>query len=264
MIVAGCDVGAGAVKLALLEVQTQTVCFSHMERIRRRHPSAVVASCFAAAEQAGFPEAHLAYIASTGEGQAVYNRTGHFYGMTCHARGARYFFSDTSAVLDMGALHLRAMKLDGRGKVTACKMTSQCASGTGQFIENIARHLGLTLSQMSELSLLSQNPCVLSTTCVVLAETDVINMVSKNAPLPDIIRGIHDTVSQKAVTLLSAFDVVPPLTLTGGLAMDKGLIAALEAKLRAEGFTISARSHDMAIYAGAIGAALWGAWRLSQ
>lgn len=264
MIVAGCDVGAGAVKLALLEAQTQTVCFSHMERIRRRHPAAVVKSCFDAAQQAGFAEEHLAYIASTGEGQAVYNRTGHFYGMTCHARGARYFWGDTSTVLDMGALHMRAMKLDGRGKVTACQITSQCASGAGQFIENIARQLGLTLAQVSELSLRSQNPCTLSTACVVLAETDVINMMSKGTPLPDIIRGIHDIVSQKAVRLLSVFDVLSPLTLTGGLAMDRGLIAALETRLRTEGVDIFIRSHDMSVYAGAVGAALWGAWRLTR
>jgi benzoyl-CoA reductase subunit D len=50
--------------------------------------------------------------------------------------------------------------------------------------------------------------------------------------------------------------------MTGGLALDQGLVAALEediAKMKDMKATI--RSHADSIYAGAIGAALWGAFR---
>jgi benzoyl-CoA reductase subunit D len=50
--------------------------------------------------------------------------------------------------------------------------------------------------------------------------------------------------------------------MTGGLALDQGLVAALEedtAKMKDMTATIS--SHPDSIYAGAIGAALWGAFR---
>jgi benzoyl-CoA reductase subunit D len=50
--------------------------------------------------------------------------------------------------------------------------------------------------------------------------------------------------------------------MTGGLALDRGLVAALEedvAKIKDMKTTI--RSHPDSIYAGAIGAALWGAFR---
>ena len=50
--------------------------------------------------------------------------------------------------------------------------------------------------------------------------------------------------------------------MTGGLALDQGLVAALEedvAKIKDMKTTI--RSHPDSIYAGAIGAALWGAFR---
>jgi benzoyl-CoA reductase subunit D len=50
--------------------------------------------------------------------------------------------------------------------------------------------------------------------------------------------------------------------LTGGLALDAGLLAALQEELVNEKITgLEAVSHPESIYAGAIGAALWGDFR---
>jgi hypothetical protein len=62
--------------------------------------------------------------------------------MTTHARGAVFLMPEVRSALDLGALHARAIRMDERGKVLGHRMTSQCASGTGQFRENIARYLG--------------------------------------------------------------------------------------------------------------------------
>jgi benzoyl-CoA reductase subunit D len=267
MIVCGCDVGAGSVKLAVMEshvqdgINDEKVLFLHTERIRKRNPVAVVADCFAIAHEKGYAFEDFSYIASTGEGDAVEKRSGHFYSMTCHARGARFFAHDAMSILDMGALHMRAIKLDQKGKVVTYKMTGQCASGTGQFLENISRYLGVTLAEIPQLSLQSTAPQAPSTICAVLAETDVINLVSKGVPLPDIIRGIHDSVAKRAVKLLASFEVESPLVLTGGLAMDAGLVHALQLQLNFDGYPIKVITHLQAMSAGAIGAALWGAFR---
>jgi benzoyl-CoA reductase subunit D len=258
------------VKLAVVECDYENgtkgtaiekILFLHTERIRKRNPVEVVDECFERAGKKGFDLKDFNYIASTGEGDAVHQRTGHFYSMTCHARGARFFNKNAMSVLDMGALHMRAIKLDKRGKVVKYKMTGQCASGTGQFLENISRYLGVTLEEIPELSLQSTDPQAPSTICAVLAETDVINLVSKGVPLPDIIRGIHDSVAQRAVKLMASFEVESPLVLTGGLAMDRGLVHALEMQLNFEGYPIKTITNPNAMCAGAIGAALWGAFR---
>ena len=49
--------------------------------------------------------------------------------------------------------------------------------------------------------------------------------------------------------------------LTGGLALDTGLLAAIQEEMVNEKVNVQARSHPDSIYAGAIGAALWGAYR---
>ena len=94
-------------------------------------------------EEAGLRADDVDYVATTGEGENVKFPTGHFYSMTTHARGGIFLRPEARAVLDIGALHGRAIYVDERGKVLAYKMTSQCASGSGQFLENIARYLGV-------------------------------------------------------------------------------------------------------------------------
>ena len=49
--------------------------------------------------------------------------------------------------------------------------------------------------------------------------------------------------------------------LTGGLALDSGLLAAMQEEMVNEKVNVEARSHPDSIFAGAIGAAIWGAYR---
>ena len=96
---------------------------------------------------AGLHADQVDYIATTGEGENVKFATGHFYSMTTHARGGVFLDPEARAVVDIGALNGRAIYVDERGKVLSYKMTSQCASGSGQFLENIARYLGVAVEE---------------------------------------------------------------------------------------------------------------------
>ena len=48
---------------------------------------------------------------------------------------------------------------------------------------------------------------------------------------------------------------------TGGLALDSGLLAALAEGAEKQKMTLDFRASEDSIHAGAIGAALWGAFR---
>ena len=182
--------------------------------------------------------------------------------MTTHARGAIHLDASTRAVLDIGSLHGRAIRTDDRGKVLTYRMTSQCASGSGQFLENIARYLGIAQDEIGSLSLQGTNPEKVSSICAVLAETDVINMVSRGISAANILRGIHVSMAGRLASLIKGIAAVDGTVLmTGGLALDTGLVGALRDALAEAGSRLVVRSHEDALYAGAIGAALWGAFR---
>ena len=153
-ITVGVDVGSSAVKTVVMECREggwsgAQVLHRNLERIRRRNPVGVIRGAFdAARESVGMKEEDFDYVASTGEGDLVEFRTGHFFGMTTHARGAHYLFPETRSVLDLGALHTRAMFVDERSRVIKQQMTGQCASGTGQVLENISRYLGIGIAEV--------------------------------------------------------------------------------------------------------------------
>ncbi len=267
---AGIDIGAGAVKVVITksrageqgEIVTR-VC----ERIRRRNVYELAKRVFDdACRSAGVKADKLVYVASTGDGEAAESfATGHFYSMTTHARGALFLEPNARAVLDIGALHARAIKIDDRSKVLNHRMTSQCASGTGQFVENIARYLGVPLEDVGGLSLKATAPEQVSGICAVLAETDVINMVSRGVTTQDILKGIHVSIAGRLAKLLRAIKADHTVFVSGGMALDEGMLTALRESLATDrGTPIHVVASVDSIYAGALGAALLGAYRRAQ
>jgi benzoyl-CoA reductase subunit D len=265
LLTAGIDVGSAAIKVALVETDGaggERLLAGASERVRRRDALAVAEALFdEQLRDAGVERRQLAYVATTGEGEAIPFRTGHFYGMTAHARGGLFLEPAARAVLDVGALHTRAVRMDGQARVLSYRMTSQCASGSGQFLENIARYLGVTLEEIGALSQQGEKPESCSSICAVLAETDVINMVSRGISIPNILRGIHESMAGRTLRLVSAAGVAGLLLVTGGLAADSGLLAALREAAAQQKSSVEVRSHPQSALAGALGAALWGAFR---
>jgi benzoyl-CoA reductase subunit D len=259
-LTAGIDVGSGAVKVAVMD--GDKLAGKYLERIRRRDVMEVVEESFdAALRDAGVRRDEIQYIATTGEGDQIPWRTGHFYGMTAHSRGALYLDPEVRGAIDIGALHTRAMRFNEQGRVLQYQMTSQCASGSGQFLENIARYLGVSIEEIGELSLKADDPEKCSSICAVLAETDVINMVSRGISTPNILRGIHNSMALRVAGLLRAIKVSGPLLMTGGLARDTGLMAAIQDKVKDGSSNIEVRTHELSVFAGALGAAIWGGYR---
>ncbi len=261
----GIDIGSGTVKTVLFRSQGERLeCLvKRVERIRRRDPLQLAQAGYdETLEEAKLGAGDIDYVATTGEGENVKFATGHFYSMTTHARGGIYLNPDARAVADVGALNGRAIRIDERGKVLSYKMTSQCASGSGQFLENIARYLGVAVEEIGPLSQRSVNPEKVSSICAVLAETDVINMVSRGIATNDILKGIHLSMASRIVKLLKVTGIRQGTVLiTGGLALDSGLMAAIAEEMVTDKVTLNAVSHPDSIYAGAIGAAIWGAFR---
>ncbi len=259
----GVDVGSNFIKLVLMDYSgIPRLLDKHTEKIRKRDPSQVAEEMTQAMlVRNNIKYEDVAYLASTGEGDLVKRKRGHFYGMTTHAKGANFFFPDAKTVVDMGALFVRAVKISPEARVVDYKMTGQCASGSGQFVENISRYLGLSIEEVGDVSLTSTNPEVSSGICAVLAETDVINMVSRGISTPDIIKGIHLSVANRIIKLLSSLKAESPIILTGGMALNKGMMQAIGEQLNETGKVFEIKTHPDAGYAGAIGAALWGGFR---
>ena len=265
MITAGIDVGSAAIKVSVMDTDEQggeRLLSGVVERIRRRESLAVVETAYQSAlDSARVARGEVAYVATTGEGESVPFRTGHFYGMTTHARGGLFLDPAARGIVDIGALHTRAVRMNEQARVLGYRMTSQCASGSGQFLENIARYLGVTLEEIGRLSKQGDAPETCSSICAVLAETDVINMVSRGITIPNILRGIHQSMAGRYLKLVVSAGIRDVVLVTGGLAADEGLMASMAEAALTQKAPVDIRTDPRSMLAGAIGAALWGAFR---
>jgi len=168
----------------------------------------------------------------------------------CHAAGAHFLDPHVHSVIDIGGQDSKVIALNGGGKVKDFAMNDKCAAGTGRFLEVMARALEVNLDEFGELSLQAAAPAKISSLCTVFAESEVISLIAKGEPRPNIIAGIHDAVAARVAAMANRVGLKAPIMMTGGVAKNRGVVKALEAHLG----PIAVRPEAQAN--GAIGAAI--------
>lgn len=197
------------------------------------------------------------YVATTGFGRySVSFRDIQITEITSAARGVAHLLPRAECVLDIGAQSTRAIGIAG-GKVKQFKSNDKCAAGSGMFIARAAKYLEVPLETVGEASLASRHPQPISSVCAVLAESEIINHVSAGVTVEDIFRGVHESLADRAGALLRRVGMQESIALIGGVALQAGIVKALEERLR-----VRVEVPPDCEYVCALGAALLGARRL--
>ena len=212
-----------------------------------------------ALENAGLGRSQVEYVATTGFGRyGVSFRDIQVTEITTAARGAHFVIPDTTAILDIGGQCTRAIGITDTGRVKVFKSNDKCAAGSGMFIQRAAKYLEVKLEEVGELSLRATHPQPISSVCAVLAETEIINHVSAGISVQDILRGIHESLADRAGALLKRVEMKSELTLIGGVARQAGIARALEDRLK-----VKVNIPEDCDFICALGAALLGLKRLT-
>ena len=132
-------------------------------------------------------------------------------------------------------------------------MNDRCAAGSGRFLEVVATRLGVSLETLGELSRDSRKPALISSMCVVFAETEIIGLLAEGVAAPDIAAGVQNAIAMRVVSLAGR-RAEPPVYFTGGVALQSGMVRALT-----EALSCPVRVAAMPQYTGALGAALLAA-----
>ena len=252
-VTAGVDVGAKSTRAVLLQDGT-TVLATAASATGFDYEKAGRDTYAKALALAGLSADRVTNITATGFGRyRLPFRDLNVTDITANARGARFLFSETRSAIDVGAGNARAFLIDGRGKVLKFRSTEKCAAGGGGFLEKIAYYTGVELDNLGRTALESTHPVSISTICSVLAESEVINLVTQEVPMVDILMGAHESIAGRVLLTLRQVGVEPQVTLTGGLVLNPAFVRALETKL---GLKVNAS--PLLFYAGALGAAILG------
>ncbi len=148
--------------------------------------------------------------------------------ITCCARGAYFLCPTSRTIIDIGGQDVKAIKINETGRVTDFALNDKCAAGTGRFLERIAGSLGLTMDEMTDLSLKSNIKLPLSNTCTVFAETEVVSRISKGEPIEGIARGIHNALGGRICALAERLGIQEDIFICGGGAKNAGLVREIQ------------------------------------
>ncbi|MFP4641907.1 MAG: acyl-CoA dehydratase activase [Dehalococcoidia bacterium] len=206
-----------------------------------------------ALEQSGLRQSDVEMIVSTGYGRATASFAPKAVTeITCHGKGARFLFPEASTVIDIGGQDSKVIELGGAGKVVDFVMNDRCAAGTGRFLEVMAQALEVGLEEMGEVSLKHKHNVVISSTCTVFAESEVISLLASGYSREDILNGIHQAIASRVYALGMKLRIRDEVVLTGGVVKNIAVAKALEKRL---GIKLKTPPEPQIV--GALGAAIY-------
>jgi predicted CoA-substrate-specific enzyme activase len=260
-VTAGVDIGSTASKALLMrdqEVISLTIGPSSV------NPAKTAETVFReACEKAGVEGDSIDFIIGTGYGRAkVGFANDNVSEVSCHGAGAHFLLPEAQTVVDIGGQDCKAIALEENGTLKNFAMNEKCAAGTGRFLEMMARVLGVGVEDLGALDSQSGTPISISNVCSVFAESEVINLVNDGAHIPDIVRGLHDSLTNRIAVLVNRVGLREAAVITGGVAKNEGVIRALKEKFGVE-ITPIPDSVDPQIV-GALGAALLARRKLEK
>ncbi|HOT46495.1 MAG TPA: acyl-CoA dehydratase activase [Spirochaetota bacterium] len=252
MMVAGCDVGSLTSKAVIMG--DGKIVASVIIKSKARPGDSADAAMGQALSKAGLSMNDIACCVGTGYGrdrisfvkEAVTE-------IACHAKGAQWLVPSARTVIDIGGQDCKAMRLDARGNMVKFTANDKCASGTGRFLEVMARVLHVELDDLGTLSASSRSAITLASACTVWAQADVIQHLNSGVPVADIAAGINSAMASRMSVIVNNIGFERDVVMTGGVAKNAGVVAALEKLL---GLRIKRVTRADPQLAGAIGAAL--------
>ena len=233
MITAGCDLGSRTAKAVVME--TDAIVGQAVIPASVRPAETAQAVMEAALQQAGLTMDAVDRWVGTGYGKGHVSPAAQTVSeIACHGRGAVWQHPGIRTLVDIGGQDSKAVKLDEHGAVLRYVYNDKCASGTGRFLEIIAQALDIELEELGQRDRQATRTIKLSSQCVVFAETEIISQVNAGTRVPDIIRAMHRAVAKRAASLAKSIQVAPRAAMSGGVALNPGMFAALEAALGTE------------------------------
>jgi benzoyl-CoA reductase subunit A len=271
IITAGVDVGSVSSQGVVL-VDGELYSFGST-RTGSDSPDSARKALDIALEQTDVTEENLDYCIGTGYGRVnvpMAQRT--ITEIACHARGAHFMYGpEVRTIMDMGGQDCKAINCDEKGKVLNFMMNDKCAAGTGRGMEVFAELIQVPVWKIGPRSFqISEEPPMISSTCVVFAKSEVLDLLEQGVPENEIMAAYCAAMAHRITGLLHRLGVQEKFVITGGIAKNEGVVRRLEKELgvkTAEKTWYKPEYQDYPFdtqIAGALGAALFAEAMVSK
>ncbi|MGA2067572.1 MAG: acyl-CoA dehydratase activase [Thermoguttaceae bacterium] len=231
MICAGIDAGSRTVKVVLLDPETREVLSAGVEDQGIQQDLLARQLLDKLLAQRGLGRGDVRRAVATGYGRRLVEIAQEtITEITCQAHGVRHRVPAAATIIDIGGQDSKLLRLGEDGGVRDFVMNDRCAAGTGRFLEVLAARLAVPLGSLGDLTRRSSLPAMISSMCVVFAETEIVGLLASGAEAADIVAGVQAAIAAR-VAAMAGRNVASPVVFTGGVALVPGMDAALAAAL---------------------------------
>ncbi len=247
----GIDIGSSASKCIVMKNGREIVAQSSIAvGAGTSGPARVMAETLSAC---GKERNDIQYICATGYGRNSFKEANKEVSeLSCHAKGAHYLFNGVRTVIDIGGQDVKALRMDGKGRLLNFVMNDKCAAGTGRFLDVMSRVLEVKIGDLATMGAQSKKLVTISSTCTVFSESEVISHLANNETIPDVINGIHKSVASRVAGLAKRVSVESPVVMTGGVARNFEVVRYVS-----EGLRVEIKTSPLSQFSGALGAAIY-------
>jgi len=174
-----------------------------------------------------------------------------------YALGAHHLYPDAGTVLDIGGQDSKVIAVGPGGRVLRFEMNDRCAAGTGRFLENMARVLGMGVEVFGPHALAAAGQAVtISSTCTVFAESEVVSLIARGEDSRRVALGLHRAIVDRLSGMIHRVGARERFVFAGGVAYNPCLHSLL-----CEALDLVVYVPDAPQIVGALGAALYAATR---
>ena len=215
MIRLGIDIGSTTAKIVALDESGRQLYGDY-----RRHNakvSEVLADYINELEKrTGNADVALCLTGSVGMGVAERLGLPFVQEVVAATRAVQKGYPEVRTMIDIGGEDAKVVFFDG-GRASDLRMNSNCAGGTGAFIDQMAILLGVDTARLGELAAVGGEVHPIASRCGVFSKTDVQNLMAANTPRGDIAASVvHAVAVQVVTTLAHGCDIEPPILFCGG------------------------------------------------
>jgi predicted CoA-substrate-specific enzyme activase len=147
--------------------------------------------------------------------------------ITCHAKGAHYFYPNVKTVIDIGGQDSKVIGVNENGEVLDFVMNEKCAAGTGRFLDAASKILHVPVEELGDKTLEAKSICKINSTCVVYAKSEILLKIAEGEDKESIIKGMHAALAARTLNMGKRVGIKSPIVFTGGVAKNKGMVEAL-------------------------------------
>ena len=224
----GIDIGSTSINLVLIDEAKNVLYFSYVKNTGS--PLQIVKAEIEKLK-AQIPEGtSITSIAVTGSGREyVGNEIGAglvINEITAQTEGSTLFNKTVDTIFEIGGQDSKYMSIKD-GKMVDFEMNKVCAAGTGAFLEEQIRKLGVSMSEFQKLALQSEHPVELGDRCTVFIESSITKALAEGNSMADVCAGLaYAIVSNYLHRVVNLKPIGSSLALQGGVAYNEAVVCA--------------------------------------